>query len=98
MIQKPTKSGWRYYLPEQQETADDAGPICVWSWQRIFDAEDAARHASEDEWSNRDGWESGIGATPLIAVIAPDGTESRWRASREASVEHSVEAFDEDGE
>lgn len=98
MNRKPRESGWRYYLPEDQETADDAGPICVWSWQTICDAEDAARLASEDEWSNRDGWESGMGATPLIAVIAPDGTESRWRASREASVEHRVEAIEEEGE
>ena len=91
-MRKPKDSGWRYYLPDQGETADDATEIRTWAWGNVVDAEDAAERASEDEWDNRDGWESGISAEPIIIVIAPDGSETKWTASREATVVHRVTA------
>lgn len=84
------QSGWRYYLPESDETASDAEHVMVYEWQTIADAEHAAEKAADDEWSNRDGWERGMGRGPDITVIAPDGTETRFSVEREATVEHYV--------
>lgn len=88
------ESGWRYYLPENDETASDANSVMVYGWQNIADAEDAAEKAADDEWSNRDGWERGMGRGPDIIVIAPDGTETRFSVEREATVEHHVRPAD----
>jgi hypothetical protein len=94
---KTKPSGWSYYLPENGETKDDAVPIEIYDWQHgIIDAEHAAEEAGEDEWDNRDGWESGIDHEPLIVVISPDGEESRWKISREACVNHRAREAQED--
>ena len=89
-------TGWKYYLPESGETAADAQPIMAHEWVRIRDAETAAVEAAEDEWQNRDGWDAGISASPLIAIIAPDGALTNWRITREATIEHH--ASEEDAE
>lgn len=84
-------SGWEYYLPEQGETADDARSINIYDWQNVYNAEDAAEHASKDEWDNRDRWDGGIGEGPPICVISPDGSETTFETYREATIEHTVE-------
>ena len=86
---------WQYYLPDDGETADDANRIPVYSWQKIYDAEDAAKYAASGEWDNRDGWEAGINAEPTICVISPDGEESCFRITREAEVRHDVEPLED---
>ena len=94
---KTKMTGWKYYLPESGEVADDAQEIRVYDWQMIHDAEDAAGHAAEDEWNERDGWEAGVGEGPVIAVIDPSGNETRFATEREAEIRHNVEEI-EDGE
>ncbi|MEM1344817.1 MAG: hypothetical protein AAGI34_09590 [Pseudomonadota bacterium] len=85
---KEKDSGWRYYLPTNRETAEDAVPIMTYSWRDIYGAYDAALEASKDEWSERDGNERGLGEGPDIIVIAPDGCETRYTTNREADVAH----------
>lgn len=81
-------SGWKYYLPEEGESREDAQEILIHDWQHIIDAEAAAEHAAEDEWSNRDGWDAGIEAEPEIVVISPDGDESTFSITRETQIVH----------
>ena len=86
-----TEREWRYYLPDLEETAEDAQLVPLPHWVKaVHTAEDAAELAAKDEWNNRDGWEAGIGAGPTIAVIAPDGTETRFTTEREADICHYV--------
>lgn len=88
----PMDSGWKYYLPDNDETADEARSlsVCELPWNNIYDAEDVAERASEDEWSNRDGYERGTGEGPIIVVISPNGEETRFETLREAEIRHSV--------
>lgn len=88
-------SGWKYYLPDAGEGAQDAIPLRICEHQCISDPDDAAAFAAEDEWDNRDGWEVGIGAGPPIVVIAPDGSEFRFLTHREAEVRHTVDRVDD---
>ena len=88
---KTKDSGWKYYVPDQGEDADDATPINVYEWRDgIFDSDHAAEEAAEDDWGNRDGWEDGMGDGPLIVIISPKGEETRYSTCREATVTHSV--------
>lgn len=80
-------SGWKYYLPEEGQSSDDATVIWLAEWEHVFDADNAATHAAVEEWDSG-GWESGTNATPVIAIIAPDGTETRWQITREPAVNH----------
>ena len=90
---KTKDSGWSYYVPDQGEDATDATPINLYDWQvGIFDQEDAAERAAEDDWDNRDGWEAGVGDGPVVVVISPKGDETRYSTYREATVVHSVRA------
>ena len=84
---------WRAYYPEDGETADDAREVRLpaWSLRKIYDAEDAASVACEMDYSERDGWERGMGESFPIVVIAPDGTETRWQGVHEATVQHLVD-------
>jgi hypothetical protein len=88
---------WKAYYPECGETADDARVLKPrWDHQRIWDAEDAARRACEIDYSERDGWERGLENDFQIVVVAPDGTETRWKGCHVPSVDHCVEEVDED--
>lgn len=87
---KTKETGWFYYIKEHGEAASDASPLLVYDWQRLIDAEDAAQHAAEDDWDNRDGWEAGVGEGPVITVISPDGKETSFYTEREAVIEHRV--------
>lgn len=85
-----TNHGWRYYLPEQGETINDARAIVVHS-TRIDTPEDAAQSACEYDYYHCDGWERrGMNSEFVIAVIAPDGAETRWWAMHDQSVDHHV--------
>lgn len=80
-------TGWLYYFPDDGETTDDArrfGPL-----DKITDADDAAQCACERDFDRHDGWERGP-TEFTIAIIAPDGSETRWKAWHEPSVEHYV--------
>ena len=81
--------GWKYYYPDDGETVDDAEELNV----PCFDADDAAQSACEDDYNNRDGWERPSGAEIVVAVVSPDGTESRFAAWHEATVEHRARAL-----
>ena len=81
--------GWRYYLPDSGETADDASDIPG----KIYDADDAAYEACKLDYSDRDGWERGDAAFPII-VIDPNGKEHHYQGSHEPDVYHSVSAVD----
>lgn len=81
-------SGWRYYFPDEAETADDAREF-VGVRRRIDDADDAAQAACEKDYHEHDGWERGESEFE-IAVISPAGDEFRFRAWHEPSVEHHV--------
>ena len=95
MSRKLKDTGWFYYLPENGETKEDAKPIKLyWFRSSELNAEAAADYAAEDEWDNRDGWEAGIDSTTEIAVIAPDGMESRFCVSHEAHVSHLAELIE----
>ena len=83
-------SGWKYYIPDQGETDGDAVDVKIYSGQSICDDEMAAETASEDDWDNRDGWESGVGEGPVIVIISPDGVETTWQTHRETSIDHSA--------
>lgn len=86
---------WQAYYPDDGETADDARDLPQ-SWGKtIWDAEDAARVACEFDYYSRDGWERGMEELFPIVVIAPDGTESRWKAYNEQRVGHNVDEDDE---
>lgn len=69
---------WRYYLPRQGETLDDARPCpahAAGAHDRLL-AEEAARDLHE----HHDGWEM---RWPLdLVLVAPDGTTSRWIVDR----------------
>lgn len=87
---KLKKTDWSYYIPELGEEKDDASALYVYTWESIYDAEEAAEKASEDDWDNRDGWEAGVGDGPTIVIVSPDGEETTFETYREAVVQHSV--------
>lgn len=80
-------SGWKYYFPDGGEGPDDARDFPKSA--QIWEAEDAARIACERDYSCHDGWERGEREFPIV-VIAPDGTEHKFRGHHEPSVEHRV--------
>lgn len=89
------RTEWKYYIKDDGETSEDAVRLDVlYDWQDIYDHEDAAIYASEDEWNNRDGWEGGFGDGPVITVVSPDGVEVSFRTERELSVDHTVSSID----
>jgi len=83
-------SGWKYYVPDQGDTAEDAVDIKIYSWQSIHDDEMAAEAASEEDWYNRDGWESGLGEGPVVVIVSPVGIETTWQTRRDMSIDHSA--------
>tara|TARA_R110002072_G_scaffold49433_4_gene134391 strand:+ start:26366 stop:26647 length:282 start_codon:yes stop_codon:yes gene_type:complete len=87
---KMKDSGWAYYIPEHGEDKGNATPICTFDWQAVYDADDAAKYAAEDDWDNRDGWEAGVGDGPTIVIVSPDGAETYFSTEREAVIEHRV--------
>lgn len=82
---------WKWYLPDDHETAEDARVLMVPDWRMVFDAEGAAVEAGEQSWDHG-GYESGLNSTEVVCIIAPDGTETRWIIRHEATVEHYAEA------
>jgi len=88
-------TGWKYYLPEDGYTTEDAIELRQPYWAlKILDAEEAAELAAEEYW-NDSGWERGIDAEPVIVIIAPDGIETRWKIYHEPTVIHSATKIDE---
>lgn len=77
---------WVFYYPDDGESQDDARPIIG----RIPSPRRAAIEACEYDYNNRDGWER-IDREFLIAVISPDGIESRFMGRHEPSISHCVE-------
>lgn len=80
-------AGWRYYFPEDGETADDARELQT--RRSIKGAEDAALYACELDFARHDGWERGEDQF-VIVILSPDGDESRFCAWHEQSVVHRV--------
>ena len=95
------KSGFKAYFPDDGEGPEDAVDIKHYEWRRAFDADDAADEACEYDYSGRDGWERSMHAgetAPFpIVIIGPDGTEARYMAWHEPSIEHKTRAV-RDGE
>lgn len=95
-----TKSGYKAYFPDDDQGPEDAVDIEHYHWNRFFDAEDAAEAACEHDFHGRDGWERSMAGGETahfpIVVIGPDGTETRFRAWHEASVEHRARVDDGD--
>jgi hypothetical protein len=87
---------WKAYFPDDGETLDDARELRPPSWKSINDAEDAATFACELDYGGRDGWERNMESSFPIVIVAPDGTETRWKAWNEASVNHCAEPEDEE--
>jgi len=81
-------TGWRYYVPEQGEDADDTRSIKVHEWQDIFDHEGAAMFAASGDWYYHDGYEAGAASTYVMVVVSPDGVEKKFNISHEVEVIH----------
>lgn len=79
---------WKFYYPDDGDTIEDASEAPSGSI-RHADAESVAQFACEFDYSDRDGWER-RDEDFTIAVVAPDGTETRFIAHHEPSVEHYV--------
>ncbi len=88
-----TDGVWKYYYPDEGETAEDAEVIRCENWQKILGPESAADLACEQDFNERDGWERTPNSEFIIAVIAPDWekTETRWKCRHEPSVLHITE-------
>jgi hypothetical protein len=97
---KTKATGYKVYFPDDGEGPQDAHDIKVYDWQKIYDAEHAAEHASALDYGERDGWERGMtrGECDKFAmvIIDPSGNESRYQGWHEASVEHKAERVDGD--
>lgn len=91
------ETAWKAYYPDDGETADDAGNIKVYDWQKIYDKEDAAKYACECDYSSRDGWERNESAFRIV-VIDPEGNEHYFKGWHEPSVNHIVEEIYKDEE
>lgn len=76
---------WKFYFPDDGETADDACPIIG----KVWGADDAAQNACEYDFSSRDGWERGEGEFPIV-VISPEGVEFKFIGCHEPSIDHVV--------
>lgn len=77
---------WKFYFPEDAETADDAVEI---TRESPSCAEAAAQYAVEWDFHNRDGYmrlDEGFD----VAVVSPSGEETRWRGLHERTIHHSV--------
>lgn len=83
---------WKAYFPEDGETAADAFVIDRKVMKRFLfqDATCAAEAACALDYDFRDGWERGTDADYIVAVIAPDGVETRFRCRNVMSVVHAV--------
>lgn len=88
-------SGWRYYIPDDGGTPDNADPVMVYSWRNYgyWDAEDAAAVAWEMVWDNAHG-DYGVGEGPEIVVISPKGEETKFKTEAEASVNYLVQEIE----
>lgn len=80
-------NGWSFYFPDDDEVPEDARASRL---KRVYHADDVAQEACEHDYSDCDGWERKPDDTFAIAVIGPDGTETRFRGQHEPSVEHQV--------
>ena len=81
------KSSWRFYIPDDGDTADNAEAL----GGAVLDAEDAAYLAARYDYDECDGWHFRKDNVFEIVVIAPDGEESHWVAWHEATINHIVE-------
>ena len=76
---------WRFYFPDDDETAADAVPIIG----RTFDAEGAAVEACKYDFQDRDGWERNESEFRIV-VISPDGEEATFLGRHEPTIRHAV--------
>lgn len=79
------ETGWKFYHPDDGGSADSATPIYGWSWTKFYDAEDAAKQAADQDWSDSCG-DIGIGNDWEITVISPEGEETHFTAQGEATI------------
>ncbi|MEH6743872.1 hypothetical protein [Hyphomonas sp.] len=91
---KKKPSDWLAYFPEDGETKDDARPIYLHKWERIFDAETAADFVCQYDYHERDGWERGEDEFEIV-IISPEGEESKFLGCHEPSIHHSVREADD---
>lgn len=78
---------WRYYFPDEGETAEDARSIKT---MRPYMFQDIAEIACEEDFNQRSGWERPEGQEFAIAVIFPLGVERRFVGRHQPSVDHVV--------
>jgi len=76
-------SNWKYYLPDQGETVEDASPLHHYAFNKIFDVADAAKYAAEDEWFERGGDARDFFVQIRIIVVAPDTLETTFMCETE---------------
>jgi hypothetical protein len=93
-------TGWKYYMPDDGETAADAKDIILHPdlyTESIFDASDAARLAADDYYV-RNSSEIDIGSGITFAIINPKGDETKFSIEYEMTVTHHIEQIEEEGE
>ena len=80
---------WKYYIPDNAETVEDATPIRKLPGRKTayFGVSDWAELASEQWWDDG-GFECNIDDEQIAVIVAPDGTETRFRFIHEATVQH----------
>lgn len=83
---------WLAYYPGDGETADDAVELEDPLWDIVY-PEDAARVACEYDFAERAGWGRRPDTEFEIAIIAPDGSETRWCGHHELTVLHRVNCW-----
>lgn len=81
-------SKWRFYFPDDGETANDAVAFPS-SWVSYTFA-DIAQYACEEDFNHRSGWERPDYQEFAIAVISPLGVERRFVGRHQPSVDHVV--------
>lgn len=84
-----TAAEWRYFIPDDGETIDDARgiPVCEFDGGIHF-ADDAAEKARVHDHDDCDGYERGTDEIEIV-VIAPDGARSHWMVE----IEYRATAF-----
>ncbi len=83
---------WRYYFPDDGETAEDAQVLPLPN--NITTASDAAELACGRDYYFHDGWEREQREF-TIAIICPDETETRFMAWHEPTVQHCIERIEQ---
>ena len=77
-----TGRAWRYFMPGDGKTTEDAIVIPEREYNRVLNAENAAEMARVHDHDECDGYERGTDEIE-IAVIDPDGSETRWMVGLE---------------